>query len=228
MRGKYSVPTLCFLFLLFALEQFILFIIPVVRDNVFWMNWSFLTISFLIICFLAFSPTGLRFQHSSVIPSVILSIASFAYLGLSFAVTLIFSLSPLRSMRFSILVQVLILGAFCFAMIITYVMRRAVESDDKEIQKAVSGKLALESAVQGLIDRSSVPAHKAELKKLMSEVRYSDPMTPASLIDLDREISDQIKKLGETMEDASIAISTPVTGIISLIRQRNRSIQSLK
>lgn len=122
------------------------------------------------------------------------------------------------------------LAAIYFLAVLLYTIpSRYVKDLEAERKEKVAFIDGLKISVSMLADRASDEQVKAALKKLESDVRYSDPFSAESLKGIENEIVEKVDALRADLKTAEKAdILNNIEEISSLLKERNLKCVSLK
>lgn len=193
-KNKNLVLTGAIYAILFLLYNLIVFVIFGVRTNVFWVSYVFMVIAFVI----QMASLRLSFKNNDVetiffgIPLVSLSVY---YILAELFCSLVFMIFQGAGLKAAITIQLLLLGAYLVVAIIALMSRDAVQEVSGHIKEKVTFHKSILTDVEILKDRCEDPELKANLGKLVETVRYSDPMTNASVEDVEFRIMQKMSEL---------------------------------
>lgn len=109
--------------------------------------------------------------------------------------SLVFMIFQGAGLKAAITIQLLLLGAYLVVAIIALMSRDAVQEVSGHIKEKVTFHKSILTDVEILKDRCEDPELKANLGKLAETVRYSDPMTNASVEDVEFRIMQRMSEL---------------------------------
>ena len=122
----------------------------------------------------------------------------------------------------SIVTSVLLLAAAAIGVIITDNIRDHVEEIDRQTTAQTENISYFRLDISGLADQATDPEVNKALEKLEDEIRYSDPVSSEATREIEEEIRNQINDMKENLEDEKEVTLRKISGIISVINERNR------
>ena len=160
-----------------------------------------------------------------------LSLAATAYAGLgtSFVVGCICMLVPFIPFFVGAIACAIILVCNFIAVIKTLTVVEAVAKIDEKIKANTMFVRSLTLDLEGMMHSAQSDAVKAECRRAYEAVRYSDPMSHASLVNIEKAITKRVSELSYavSVNDANSAALT-VNFIVGLIGERNNKCRLLK
>lgn len=222
---KNEIRFLIMIGLFLAVFNVIVFVVPFVKNGVFWIAYSFGMVAILvqiIVMKLAFDGTesvrskfyGFPIARIGVIyliAQVLLSIGAMA-LG-----TFIPPWIPA-------VLFIVILAAAAAGLVSADAIRDEIEKQDEKLVKNVSMMRDLQSKMNVLISQSDVSGElKSELDKLADNIKYSDPVSSSATQQIENELNFNIEKLQKAIVDgdntSALTICKKTSGILT---ERNR------
>lgn len=207
----------------FILFNVIAFVIPTEKTATFWIAYVFSVIAFIaqaVIWNIVFKAEDTLKSKFLGLPTISIGFAYGIIQLIAFAVFMAF---PLITPWIAIVVCSVIFGFSAIFLISTEVGKDEVKRVEKKVAAKVSYIKDLQVDVELLADSEPDIDIKNALKKLAEKIRYSDPMSEDSLVELDRRISDSVDGL-KCSENKSELIRQ----IDSLITERNNKTKILK
>lgn len=180
--------------LLFVVYNVIIFMLFKELTVVFWVSYVFMGIAFAVqitSMMLSFKSTDVE----TIFHGIPLASLSFYYLLAELFCSFVFMLFQGAGVKAAIIIQLLLLAAFVIIAIIALMARDAVQDVNKKIKENVSFIKSINVDLEMLKEHCSDAALKECLRKLTETVKYSDPMTNASVADVEQRI---MQKLSET------------------------------
>lgn len=225
---KTSIMTALIYAIVFAIFNFLVFVVFENRSAVFWISYAFMCIAFVVqiasvLLALKAPETESVFMG---IPLVSLSLYYFFAAIFAGAVFMIFQVAPVK---LAVVVQVLILAVYAVVAILALMARDVVQDISDNVEEKVQAVKTLNVDVEVLIPQVSDPALKKALKKLSETVKYSDPMSNDAVADIEQQIMGYMNTLRVYIENNSNteAIST-CKDIEVLFLQRNSLLKATK
>ncbi len=218
-------------FLIAGLFSLIVFMmIPPEREGspVFWVSWVFgAPVNFLATAFLVCRAFRRGSEGLIRIPIYLGLAGIFTFLYIAMGATFIFWTEVELVLAIVLLASVTVLYAILamyFVLGAEYIIR-----DQRRTRKKVMFLKLLEADILDAVPRAKNPPSSAALRALAEEVRFSDPMSHASLAVLESEIMTELSKATSALAaDAEADVTPFVSSIRLLLDQRNRRCQILK
>ena len=130
---------------------------------------------------------------------------------------------PLIASWIAIVVCAVILGISAICLIGTETGREEINRVEEKVEKKVLYIKSLQVDIEMLASTETDDDTKMALTKLAEKIRFSDPMSDESLVDLEAEVSAKVKELKTADNKAEI-----ITVLDSLITERNKKAKLLK
>ena len=220
MKSK-NTAVLIGLAIVLVVINVVAFSLPVLRLLTFWNGYVFSTAAVLA------SMAALYFisaekEKSFSFYSMPLTVITFIYLAAALIAGIIFMSSPLIPAFISIIVNIVILGAFAIAFILTFTGLVKTDEDQYGVENDTFFMKSLYAQLQGLSTKPQDSASREDIKKLMDKVRFSDPVTAPELYDLTGKISADSDKLKYAVENDNPERIAELCGRLDqLIEERN-------
>lgn len=186
--------------ILFIVYNILVFTIFKTHSSVFWVSYTFMCLAFVV----QVVSMLLSFKSPNVetiffgIPLVSLSIY---YLLSELFVSVVFMVFQGAGMTIATVIQVIILAAFSIIAIIALMARDTVQDIGANIQEKVLTLKSMMVDVEILLSQCNEEDLKTSLKKLAETIRYSDPMSNDSVIDVEFRISQKLSELRLCVEE---------------------------
>ena len=207
----------------FVLFNVIAFAIPTAKTRSFWVAYAFFVVAFVSqigIWKVAFAKEDTLKSKFLGFPVVCIGVV---YLILQIVAFAVFVAAPTLPVWSAIVVCVLIFGISVICMIGTEVGREEINRVEKKVEKKVFYIKLLQVDIEMLASVETNTDIKTALIKLAEKIRFSDPMSNESLVDIEVEIAAKVKELKTTDNKAKI-----IKVIDSLLTERNKKVKSLK
>lgn len=209
--------------ILFVIYNVIAFVIPTTKTSAFWICYAFTVISFAVQAYVWYATIGKKQDLKSKLLGSSVTYISAVYLAIQFVAFLIFMFVSSAPNWCAILVCVMILGISAVCMITTNAGTEMITATENKVAVKRQFIKDLQIEVEMLAESETDGEIKAKLTELAKKIRFSDPMSDATLASLEEELSAKI---------ASIKSSTNKTVAIKesseLLLKRNKMVQSLK
>lgn len=203
------------------------FVIPFARLAGFWVGYSFGAFAILLagaVGVFAFNRPGMR----SKVYGLPLGYLVWVYMLFQLALSLAQMALPFIPVKYDILLNGIILAAFLIGAIGINAGKEEIERLDAKIQ----GKRAYLKSLQGELESLAARAGDAEQKKALAALaeafRYSDPISPPQLAELENALAEKVGTLAQSLggdPKASLALCEDIK--LSLA-ERNRKCKALK
>ncbi|MFZ1237477.1 MAG: hypothetical protein WAR39_10875 [Prevotella sp.] len=218
MKNKINIVFL----LIFVLFNACAFIIPFDRNNVFWIEYIFTIIPFCVLLYFSIKNTAITKK------SVILHI-SVIYVGISYLISqiLLFIVLNLLSKQLPlwlvIIISIVVCIFFIVCLLLTEIDKNIITNRDVIIDEKVDYIKELQLEVDMITEKETDEETISSLKKLSEKIKYSDPMSDASLVSLESKIKDRVSLLSNQTDKKKT-----ISEISQLLDQRNRQCILLK
>lgn len=208
---------------LFLLLNVIAFVIPLGKGSSFWITYGFTVVAFVSqfvvwrIGFIGAQSPKTKFLG---IPLIYLSTV---YLVIQIALFIIFIVANDLSPWITIILNVLIAGIFLMIILSTLLGRNEVNRVETKVNQKVYYIRSLQAKIEMLAVREENPIYKQALNALAEKVRFSDPMSHASLSELEAEMLKGVEQLKQADDKL-----TKIEKIEYLLIERNKMCKILK
>lgn len=207
----------------FVLFNVIAFAVPTAKTATFWIAYAFTVIAFALqigTWSAAFKADDTLKSKFLGIPIIHVGIIYLAFQLIAFAVFMIFPIIP---SWIAIIVCALILGVSAICLISTDTAKDEIARVEEKVNRKVFYIRELQVDVEMLAEEEQNPETKMALQKLAEKIRYSDPMSSETLVDLETRISEKVMTLKTTDNKLKI-----ITELNSLLTERNKKAKILK
>lgn len=228
MKKGYSV-VLATLGILFAVYNVIVFVLPIPRTAAFWVAYLFTTLAILLQIGISY----IAFKNNNQLKSIFLGLPTAnvggIYLFLQLVWGAIVMVLPVITPAIAVVVSVVLLGWCLTSVIMTAVSRDVIASVDEKVKEKTSFIKSNQIAVELLIGKAEDDDLKKKLTGLRDAIRYSDPMSDASVARLEAEIEVQIADLKAAVGEKNPEKTTQlVAKLQDLITERNQMVKLSK
>jgi len=228
---KNKVMFFATVFIILAVFNVVVFVIPFNRGGGFWTGYGFSMLAMLLtaaVGFYAFDREGLKSKFYGV---PLISLA-WRYLVIQVIVGLIemavFQFLPSVPFQYAIVLNTVLLGICLIGLIVVEASKDEIERIDAQIKEKLFYIKSLQVDVEGLVGRASDDMKKA-LKDLAETIRYSDPMSSPQLAAIENKIEAKAAGLAEAVDKADgDAIKALCNELQQLFAERNRKCKVLK
>jgi hypothetical protein len=158
--------------------------------------------------------------------------AIWRYIGIQYALSILFvvlqavDVFTLPLMYF-LLVQFLLLGFFAVKLLLLNAGRGIIEQRGEAVRGKVTELRFLQADLEAV--RGRVPGQAKEIQSVVDAIRYSDPMSHASLAQYEDKIKDHIVLLEQAADQNDAArVSELCVTLQRLIKDRNNRVKMMK
>ncbi len=197
-------------------------------DGAFWVGYIFITVAFigqLVCAYVAFKAENLKKLFYSI------PLISISYIGL-LVILVVGGLTmaiPNLPNWIGIIVCLLVLGVTAMSVIKATAAAEIVSKIDNKIAAETAFIKTITVDAQNLISRANAPMLKEQCKKVYEALRYSDPMSNATLSDVEQRIKEEFDALTDAViADDLDATESSVKELSTLINERNNKCKALK
>lgn len=223
-RGK---EILAFLIAL-ALFHIVAFVIPFSRTKTFWVGYAFGLIS-IVLLFAAWCKASSRKDAKSRFLGWPLLYVAAVYMIAQLAASLAFMAFSASPLWLAVLVSAVFLCAALLGLIGTSGATSAVRQIDDAVQEKVCYIKNLQMNIDLIKADCSDAVTRKALDKLSDAIRYSDPMSHASLAEIERQLQGECGLLAELVaSNQSQPAQEKVKYILALLTKRNQQCLLLK
>ena len=218
------------IFIIMAVYNVVVFIIPFDKGNGFWTGYGFTMLAMLIaagVGFYVFDQEGLQSKFYGIpLISVI-----WRYLLIQLVIGLLeisMDFIPI-SFQYGIAVNTILLGACLIGLISVNMTKEEIARIDEKIKEKVFYIKSLQADVETLADKTTDESAKKVLKDLSETIRYSDPMSSPQLVAIENKIEAKAAVLAEAVENADVgAIKALCNEMQQQFAERSRKCKVLK
>jgi len=217
-------------FIIIAVFNVIVFVIPFNKGGGFWTGYGFSMFAMLLTAaaaFYAFSREGLK--------SKVYGIPLISVVWRYFIIQLVIGLMEMVldfipiPFQYEIAINTILLGACILGLITVEAAKVEIERIDEKIKEKVFYIKSLQVDVEGLVGRTSDDSLKKMLKYLVETIRYSDPMSSPQLAAIENKIEGRAAALAEAVEKLDgDAVKALCNELQQLFAERNRKCKILK
>lgn len=212
-----------------VLFNVIAFVIPFTKTMTFWVGYGFAIVSFILLISVCFGTNSAGKElKSRFLGCPIIYIAT-CYLTVQIIASLVFMAFSGIPTWVSIVLSVIFL---CFALlgtIATSVATDEIKKIDNYVQQRGFYIKSLSADMGLLVARCTDPQLKKELNNVCEAIKYSDPMSPPSLADLECKIKAACSNLENALTNGQVDnVKALCPKILAMIQQRNQQCRLLK
>ena len=180
--------------------------------NVFWLAWSFATPWNLVAAIALHLWAG---KGDTVLKMPVAYYVCAVFGGIYLLLGAIFMYANVTTITLLLILELIVTIAYLVIAFYVCAAGNYIASTEKEVQQKVSLIRTLQANVTACLPMVSNPTVKAALEELAEKIRFSDPMSDASLATIESEISSTIDeitcKLANADEDVEELISKAET-----------------
>ena len=189
--------------ILLGVFNLLVFVIFQERSEVFWVSYAFMTLAFVV----QIVSMLMSFRTADVETAFFgIPLASFSvyYLCAEIVIGALFMIFQSAGFTLALVIQILVLAAFLVIAIISLMARDTVQDISQNIKENVFNLKSVLVDIEMIRDSCSDPELKEQLRKLSETVKYSDPMTNASVADVEQRIMRKISELRINVDDSQV------------------------
>jgi len=222
--------SLAAVFIIMAVYNVVVFVIPFNRGGGFWTGYGFSMLALLLTAGIGYYTFDKEGWLSKFYRIPLISVV-WRYLFIQLIISLIqmtLDFIPIQY-RYMIALNTVILGACLVGLITINITREEIERIGAKIKEKVFFIKSLQVDVEGLIDKVTDESVKKTLKDLCETIRYSDPMSSPQLAAIENKIEAKAAVLAEAVENADGAVIKVLCNELQqLFAERNRKCKILK
>lgn len=228
MKKGYSV-ILVTLGILLAAYNVIVFVLPIPKTASFWAAYIFTTVAILLQIGISY----IAFKNDNKLKSIFLGLPTANVGGIYLFLQLVWG-AIVMAVSFitpavEVVVSVVLLGWCLTSVIMTSVSRDVIVSIDEKVKEKTNFIKINQIAVEMLIGKTEDADLKKKLTDLRDAIRYSDPMSDASLSKLEGQIETQIIDLNKALLTGKNDVAfNLVSNINNILIERNMMTKTLK
>ena len=219
---KYKTPYIV-IAILFVMFNVIAFVIQTAKTSAFWIGYVFTVIAFAVQAYVWYATIGKKQNLKSKLLGSSVTYIGAVYLALQFVAFLIFMFASSAPNWCAILVCVMILGISAVCMITTNAGTEMITATENKVAVKRQFIKNLQIEVDILAESETDSEIKKKLMGLAKKIKLSDPMSDASLLELEDELMVKVSAI-ESSCDKMSAINEAET----LLLKRNKKVKALK
>jgi len=225
---KNKAMSLAVVFIILAVYNVVVFVIPFARGGGFWTGYGFSMLAVLLtaaVGFYAFEKEGLKSKFYGI---PLVSVA-WRYLIVQLIVGFLEMILQVIPFQYGIALNVILLGVCLIGLIAVDAAKEEVERIDAKIKEKVFYIKSLQSDVEGLMDKAIDESVKKLLNDLVETIQYSDPMSSPQLAAIENKIEVKASVLAEAVRKSdNEAVKDLCEELQQLFSERNRKCKILK
>ena len=220
MKNKTPYIVIAILFVLFNV---IAFAIPTEKASVFWIGYVFTVIAFAVVGFVWYLTIGKKQDLKSKLLGSSVAYISAVYLAVQFVAFLVFMFVSSAPNWCAVLVCVAILGISAICMITTNAGTEMITATENKVAVKRQFIKDLQIEVEMLAETETDAEIKQKLTELSKKIRLSDPMSDASLAEIEDELALKVTAIGTSSEKIAA-----INEAEALLLKRNKKTKALK
>lgn len=198
------------------------------HTSVFWISYCFMMMAFIVqivSIFLSFRTTKIE----AVFFGIPLASFSIYYICVALFVGLIFMIFQGASVTLTLIIQLIILAVYLIIAIISLMTRDVVEDVNAEIKGKITRWKTISNDTEIIYTTCDNSELKERLGKLSETIKYSDPMSNASVNNVEERICLKINELREYCENDKVDDANKVCSELELLcTERNSKLSISK
>lgn len=185
-----------------AVYNVVVFVIPFVKTSVFFLSWAFTLAAIGTQVYVVRTAFYKGKDARSKFYGFPIAKIGAVYLAIQMLLGLLFmavgSFVPLWA---PLVLYVALLGTAAVGLIIADTMRDEVERQDRKLEKDVACIRALQSKAFSMASLAQDSSAKKILEKFVEDLRFSDPVSSASLEDIEADLTACVDELQQAVSD---------------------------
>lgn len=234
MKKNFKFYALIWVIMLAAFNAIVFLVRPIIPGYVinydarFWVVWSFIMVAFignLACAYIAFKAENLKKTFYNL-PLITISCTGLIIMAVFGALLMVIPDCPVW---IASIVSIVVFVFNVIAVIKATAAAGVVNSIDEKTKSQMFFIKNLTADAEGLWASARSEGLKGEARKVYDAIRYSDPMSNASLSELELEIKKQFAEFSNAVdaEDAELAKSS-AQGLMTMLEKRNQKCKLLK
>lgn len=211
--------------ILFIFFNVVAFVIPSKYAVIFWIAYSFSIISFAFLFYVWFSFFKSGKRNTSRYYKIPVLYVGTWYISIQFVLFLIFKFWATIPNWVAVLSCVLLLLIALVGLLSVDDASEYIEIIDKKVKEKVYFTKSLQVEAEMMIGKVGDEIAKKKVEELIEAIRFSDPMSDGSLVDIENSIRRKVSEL-DTLSDEELIEQIPI--VLRLIEERNRKCKILK
>lgn len=200
--NKNQIRQIALIGIVFVVFSVIAFLVPFVKNAVFWVTYVFSTIAILAQYYVLNEAFNKGENVKSKFYGFPIANIGIVYLILQIVVGLLFmALAKWIPLWIPTVLYVIGLGAALFGFISADVMREEIERQDEKLKVDVVLMRRLQSESKFLISQCNNADTKKAVETLAEKLRYSDPVSKEELREVENDLSDCMSQLQTAVID---------------------------
>lgn len=225
-----SIIVVLLLVVAFTLGSFIL---PVEKNLFFWNGYGFMMVSFGLFVYVLYHWNHSNQNLKSKFLGMPLLVVAYRFLLLSLIWAFInyilaFQILPSIYSYTAIIISIVIFGFGISTLLVTQVGTNIVNSVEEKMRMKVNFIRSTQLEVELLVNITSDNVLQKRIKALSEEIRYSDPMSHSTLLEIEEEITKKISVLKSALGNKESDAESLISEISGLLKERNKIVMNQK
>lgn len=227
---KNEKRTLLVIIIIAVVFSTIAFVVPFIKNSVFWISYVFAIIAVLVQLYILKSAFGKGESQKSKFYGFPIARIGAIYQVAQLILSLIFmTFSTKAPIWIAIVLYVVILGIAAIGFVAADMVRDEVEKQDIKIETDIACISKLRTISASLVELSSENEIKHLLQELADEFRYSDPVSSDATEIIENELEELLQVLQNTVIEAKNDETTILCKKIKIrLIERNRICKAYK
>lgn len=203
--------------IVFALISVIAFAIPTEKTSTFWIAYAFTAIAFIAQLIIWKAAWGKASTLKSKFLGWPIIRVGYYYLVIQIIVFAVFvGVAGVCPSFVAVIVCCLVLAIAAICLITTEVAREEIARVEQKVQRKVFAQKTLQVEIETLAKSEKDAEVQAALTRLARKVRFSDPMSSETLVNLENAIMDKVNAIKTSSDKLSL-----INEIDALLDERN-------
>lgn len=197
---------------------------------VFWLSYAFVILGFGVVAasFWLLGESGMEMKDWLFGLPVVRHCVHYCVAEILVSVLLMI-FERAADIRFAVAVQIILLAIYLVFAIACYISKMAVSEVHEKVAAKTQYLQLLRADAELNVVKCMDPETKAACQKLAEEIRYSDPVSHASLQELEQKLQETVRAIGGALEQSNNALAQHLCQQASLqLAERNLKTKALK
>lgn len=194
----------------------------------FWLSWVFSTpVALLLGIISIIFPNHIKKYEGITIPASV--ITTFVGLGIIEIVNIVFFVFTRLAWEIPLITNIILVAIYILVIVLVCFASGHISKNDRVQKEKVFYIRDLANDVQMLVSLVTEQALKNDLNKLYDDIKYSDPMSHASLSSVEEELKQLIFKISTEIEEDNLEEAAKTVKEASFkLKYRNNKCKNLK
>lgn len=199
------------------------------HTQIFWSAYSFTMLAFVSTSCLFYNTLREKFKTKAKFFNLPIPILASFYLIIQVVLGIVLMAITNMSVVTAYILQIVLFGVFAVVSILSLIGTNVANDFDDTVNKKVFYIKSLASDVDGLINSCGDAETKKLLVQLCETIKYGDPMSHSSLMDIENQISMKMYNLTEVIDNKNFQSAMQICDEITrLVIDRNNKCKILK